>query len=71
MKDLEYGTPSHSVKELEKNFNPYGNSGSDFVLDPTLMEQDHEQSQPRQSTRELIPRCRFEIEGGSIHDCST
>ena len=27
------------------------------------MEQDHEQSQPRRSTREPIPRCRFEIEG--------
>ena len=31
--------------------------------DPTPMEQDHEKSQPRQSTRERIPRRRFEIKG--------
>ena len=30
--------------------------------DPTPMEQDHEKSQPRQSTRERIPYRRFEIE---------
>ena len=33
------------------------------MSDPTLMEQDHEKSQPHQSTRERIPRRRFEIEG--------
>ena len=38
-------------------------SGSYFVTDPTPVEQDHEKSQPRQSTHERIPRRRFEIEG--------
>ena len=55
MEDPEYGAPSHSVKKLEETLNPHRNSGSDFVLDPTPMEQDHEQSQPRQSIRERIP----------------
>ena len=31
--------------------------------DSTLMEQDHEQSQPHQSTRERITHRRFEIDG--------
>ena len=69
MEDQEYGTPSHSIEELEEALNPLGNGRSAFVPDSTLIEQDHEQSQPRQSTREQIPRRRFEIEGGSIHDC--
>ena len=63
MKDSDYGAPSHLVKGLEETLNPLENSGSDYVLDPTPMEQDHEKSQPRQSTRERIPRRRFEIEG--------
>ena len=40
--------------------------------DPTSMEKDHKQSQPRQSSRERIPRRRFEIEGEvfmiALHD---
>ena len=52
MKDPDYGAPSHLVEELEKTLNPLENSGSDYVLDPTPMEQDHEKSQPRQNTRE-------------------
>ena len=38
-------------------------SGSDNLLDHVPMERDHEQSQPRCSNRERIPRRRFEIEG--------
>ena len=56
MKDPDNGVPSHSVKRLEETFNLPENSGSDLVPDPTLVEQDHEKSQPRQSTRERIPR---------------
>ena len=52
MKNPDYGAPSHSVKELEETLNPSKNSGSDYVLDLTFIEQDHEQSQPHQSTRE-------------------
>ena len=52
MKDLDYGAPSNSIEGLEETLNPPKNSGSDYVPNPTLMEQDHEQSQPRQSTRE-------------------
>ena len=63
MEDPDNGTPSYSVEGLEVTFNPSENSGSNFVPDPTLMEQDHEKSQPHQSTRERIPRRRFEIEG--------
>ena len=37
--------------------------GSDNLLDHVLMEQDYEQSQPRRSNRERIPRRCFEIEG--------
>ena len=72
MKDPDYGAPSHLVEELEKTLNPLENSGSDYVPDPTPMEQDHKKSQPRQSTRERISRRRFEIEGEAfmiaIHD---
>ena len=63
MENPDYGAPSHSVEGLEETLNLPKNSGSDFVLDPTPVEQDHEKSQPRQSTRERIPRRRFEIEG--------
>ena len=63
MEDPDNGAPSYSVKGLEETLNLLENSGSDFVPDPTLVEQDHEKSQPRQSTRERIPRRRFEIEG--------
>ena len=52
MEDLDYGSPSHSVEELEETLNPPKNSGSDYMHNPTVMEQDHEQSQPRHSTRE-------------------
>ena len=38
-------------------------SGSDNLLDHIPMEQDHEQSQPRRSNHERIPRRLFEIEG--------
>ena len=38
-------------------------SGSDNLLDHVPMEQDHEQSQPRCSNRDSIPRRHFEIEG--------
>ena len=63
MEDPDNGAPSHSVEGLEETFNLPENSGSDLVPDPTPVEQDHEKSQPRQSTRERIPRRRFEIEG--------
>ena len=46
------------------------NNGSDIVSILTLMEQDHKQSQPQRSIRKPIIRRRFEIEGGSVHDCS-
>ena len=62
MEDPNNGAPSHSVEGLEETFNFPENSGSDLVPDPTPMEQDHEKSQPRQSTRERIPRRQFEIE---------
>ena len=52
MEDPKYGTISHSVEELEETLNPFGNSGSGFVLDSNLMEQYHEQSQPCQSTHD-------------------
>ena len=57
MEDLDNGAPSHLVEGLKEILNLSKNSGSDFVPDPTLVEQDHEKSQPRQSTREQIP-CR-------------
>jgi len=62
MENLDYGTTSHLAEDLEETFDPSRNSGSDILSIPTLMEQDHEQSQPRRSIRELIPRRRFEIE---------
>ena len=63
MEDLDYGAPNHLVEGLEETLNHSMNSESDYVTNPTLMEQDNEKSQPRQSTRERIPRRRFEIEG--------
>ena len=63
MEDPDNGAPSYSVEGLEVTLNPPKNSGSDFVPDLTLVEQDHEKSQPRQSIRERIPRRRFEIDG--------
>ena len=62
MEDPDNGTPSHLVEGLEETFNLSENSGSDLVPDPTHVGQDHEKSQPRQNTRERIPRRRFEIE---------
>ena len=49
MEDPEYDALSHSIEET---LNPHRNSGNDFVLDPTPIEQDHKQSQHHQSTRE-------------------
>ena len=60
--NLENGDPT-TVEGLENTLNPPEESGSDIVPDPTPMEQDHEQSQPRRSIRERIPCRRFEIEG--------
>ena len=47
MEDPDYDTPSHSMEGLEETLNFLENSGSDFVPNPTLVEQDHEKSQPR------------------------
>ena len=63
MEDPDNGAPSHSVEGLEETFNLFDNSGSNLVPDPTPVEQDHEKSQSRQSTREQIPHRRFEIMG--------
>ena len=63
MKDPDFDAPSHSVERLKETLNLFENSGSNYVLDPTPMEQDHEQYQIRQITCERIPRCWFEIEG--------
>ena len=54
MEDPDYGTPSHLVERLDKTLNPPKNNRSNYVPDSTLMEQDHEQSQPRQSNHERI-----------------
>jgi hypothetical protein len=63
MKNLDYGATNHSVKDLDETFNPSRKSESDILSIPTLMEQDHEQSQPCRSIHEPIPHRRFEIEG--------
>ena len=55
MENLDYDATSHSVKDLNETFDPPRNSESDILSIPTLTEQDHEQSQPRRSIRELIP----------------
>ena len=52
MKDPDYVSPSHLIKGLKETLNPLENNESDYVPDPTPIEQDHEKSQPRQSTRE-------------------
>jgi len=44
MKNLDYGATSYSGKDLEETLNPPGNSGSDILFIPALMEKDHEQS---------------------------
>ena len=56
MEDSDYGAPSHLVEGLEETFNPFENNESNYMPNPTSMEQDHEKSQSRQSTRERIPR---------------
>jgi hypothetical protein len=56
MKNLDYGATSYSGKDLEETLNPPGNSGSAILSILTLMEQDHEQSQPCRSICEPIPR---------------
>ena len=66
MENLDYGTTSHSVEDLEKTLNPPRNSESDILSIPTLMEQDYEQSQPRRSIHEPFPHRRFKIEGESF-----
>ena len=53
---------SHLVEDLNETFNPFSNNESDILSIPTLMEQDHEQSQPYRSIREPIPHRRFELE---------
>ncbi|KAB5569135.1 hypothetical protein DKX38_002928 [Salix brachista] len=63
IENLDYDTTSHLVEDLNETSNPHSNSGSDILSIPTLMEHNHEQSQPRRSICEPIPRCRFEIEG--------
>jgi len=44
MKNLDYGTTSHSVEDLEEPLNSSRNNESDILSIPTLMEQNHEQS---------------------------
>jgi len=63
IENLEYSITSQLVYDLEETLNPPRNSGSDILSIPTLIEQDHEQSQPRRSIHEPIPRRRFEIKG--------
>jgi hypothetical protein len=63
MENLDYGATSHSVEDLDETFNPPRNSGSDILSISILMEQDHEQSQPRRSICEQIPRRQFKIKG--------
>ena len=46
-----------------ESLTPIEASGSDYLLYHVPMEQDHEQSQPRCSNPERIPRRHFEIEG--------
>ena len=55
MEDPDYDAPSHLVEGLEEIHNPSKNSGSNYMPDTTPIEQDHEKSQPRQSTHERIP----------------
>jgi hypothetical protein len=63
MENLDYDAIRHLVEDLDETFNPPGHSGSDILSISTLMEQDHEQSQPRRSIHEPIPHRRFKIEG--------
>jgi hypothetical protein len=37
MENLDYGTTSHLIKDLEYTFNPHRNSGSDILSILTLM----------------------------------
>ena len=52
MEDPDNGALSYLVEGLKETLNLFENNESDFVPDPTHMKQDHEQSQPRQSTHE-------------------
>jgi hypothetical protein len=36
--NIDYGTTSHSIENLEETLNPHRNSGSDIFSIPTLME---------------------------------
>jgi hypothetical protein len=38
MENLDYGTTSHLIKDLEYTLNPHRNSGSDILSILTLME---------------------------------
>ena len=49
MENLNYGTTSHLVDDLNESLNPRSNIGSDILSIFTLMEQDYEQSQPHRS----------------------
>ena len=49
-----------------ESLTPLEASGSHNLLDHVPMEQDHEQSQPRHSNHERIPRHHFKIEGGAF-----
>ena len=46
MENLDYGKTRHLVEDLDETFNSPRNSGRDILSIPTLMEEDHEQSQP-------------------------
>ena len=69
--EMEGPEVGEGVRIIDSTFTGPDNieSGSENLLDHVPMEQDHEQSQPRRSNHNRIPRCRFEIEGGSFHDC--
>ena len=47
MKDPDYGAPSHLEEGLDETLNPFENSESDYMPDPTSMDQDHEKFQSR------------------------
>ena len=49
---------------------PLGNSGSSIPTDDT-MPPSHEYQILHRSNRNMIPHCRFKIEGGSVHGSTT
>ena len=44
MENLDYDTTRYLVEDLDDNFNPPRNRGSDILFISTLIEQNHEQS---------------------------